>query len=405
MAANNFDVIVVGVGIAGMTCMYQLATKHKGIKVLGIETGKKFAKRRLQMSGAMGLLPSGDGKLYQNDLSKVADLTSLRQAKSAHTVFKKLLGQITTLELIKDRSPLVGVKKKLNKLGYDIQLNDYTQLYPKDIHALSKHVAGIMEMNKNIHFSFDNHVLAIHKQKNAFIVSCEDEKEYRCKKLVIAVGRAGWRWARDLYQHFGIIESNDIARFGIRIEANSNLMKDFNHSNCTITKPELEIGPLSWNGTIIPEDHSSTAITAFRSNEDRWKTDKVSFNLIGDRVFFGGGYEQMDRLSKLTFLIANDRILKERVSSIVNGRSKLCIMKEYDWLKPVIQELATIIPNIDKKAYFYAPTIIPSAPQINIGSNLETEVKNMFVIGESSGIHGILSAALTGIIAADEVAK
>jgi len=36
---------------------------------------------------------------------------------------------------------------------------------------------------------------------------------------------------------------------------------------------------------------------------------------------------------------------------------------------------------------------------------LETEVPGLFVVGESAGIHGILSAATMGIIASDNVCK
>jgi uncharacterized FAD-dependent dehydrogenase len=45
------------------------------------------------------------------------------------------------------------------------------------------------------------------------------------------------------------------------------------------------------------------------------------------------------------------------------------------------------------------------APKINIGSNLETEVEDMFVVGESAGVHGILAAGVMGAIATDNVCK
>ena len=238
-----------------------------------------------------------------------------------------------------------------------------------------------------------------------FLVQTEDG-EYRCKKLIIAVGRSGWRWAKELFANFGIIDNNDIARFGIRIETSSTNMKEFNRSNCTITKGDgLELGPFSWYGTVIPEDHLDVAISAFRSNENRWKSDKVSFNLIGNRPFPGTGFEQTDRIGKLTFVLANDRIIKERVSTIIAGKSKISIIPEYEWLKETLTDLGNVIPEIMAKAYFHVPTINPLAPKINIGSNLETEVDGMFVVGESAGIHGILSAGITGVLAADAVCK
>jgi uncharacterized FAD-dependent dehydrogenase len=266
-------------------------------------------------------------------------------------------------------------------------------------------MAETIEQSKNITYCFDNEVKKIYKNKSHFTIVSENQ-EYKCKKLIIAVGRSGWRWAKELYSDFGIIDNNDVAKFGIRIEVSSSIMKDFNKSNCTLTKGDIEIGPFSWFGTVIPEDHIDLAISAFRSNENRWKSDKVSFSLIGSRPYPGKGFEQTDRIGKLTFVLANDRIIRERVSHILNGKSKISILiPEYEWLKAAITELSAVVPEISTKAYFHVPTITAMAPQINIGTNLETEIDGMFVVGESAGIHGILAAGTMGIIAADHVCK
>jgi hypothetical protein len=410
--SNIFDVCVVGLGVAGTFACLKIAKDHKNTKVIGIEIGRGPAKRRQQLFGWLGSLPSSDGKLYQNDLSKVADITGLRRAKKAHTWFKHIMEQVNDFKVIKDRAPVVALEKKIKKLGYEVCLNDYIQMYPKEIHSLSKYMADTIEHDKNITFSFENEAVRISKQKNVFIVATE-KQEYRCKKLIIAVGRSGWRWAKSVYSNFGIIDSNDIARFGIRIEANSSVMKDFNRTNCSLIRGDVEIGPFSWFGTVIPEDHSlatdtqeiEMAISAFRSNEARWKTDKVSFSLIGSRPFPNRGVEEADRIGQLTFTLSNDRILKERVSSLMHGRSKISILSEYDWLKPTIAELATAVPEIATKAYFHVPCMIPTVPKINLGDNLESEVDGMFLVGESAGIMGILAAGLTGIVAGDAACK
>jgi hypothetical protein len=401
---KDFDVGIIGAGVAGAFATLKLAKDHKSTKVILFDLGRPPMKRRRQLEGWLGCLPNSDGKLYQSDVSKVADLTGLRRAKSAHTWLRHVMDQVDTFKVTKDRAPAVSMDKKLKKLGYEVALNDYVQVYPKEIHMLSKYMAELIEVNKNITFSFDSEVVRVVKQKNMFVITTE-EQEYRCKRLIIAVGRSGWRWAKNLYNSFGIVDNNDIARFGIRVETNSSIMKDFNRSNCTITKGDLEIGPLSWYGTVIPEDHLDMAISAFRSNENRWKTDKVSFNLIGNRPFPGNGFEQTNRIGGLTFVLSNDRIIKERVSSILTGKSKISIIPEYDWLKETITEFSQVLPELSTKAYFHVPTIMPLAPKINIGDNLETEVEGMFVAGESGGIQGILAAGIMGIAAADAVCK
>lgn len=403
---SNYDVGIIGAGVAGAFATLKLAKDHKNVKTILFDLGRPPMKRRRQLEGWLGCLPNSDGKLFLSDMQKVSDLAGLRKTKSSYTWFNKVLANVgEDFKVTKDKAPSISLDKKIKKLGYDVHLNDYIQVYPKDVHTLSKYMAETIEQYKNITFSFDNEVKRIYKVKNMFTVVTE-EQEYKCKKLIIAVGRSGWRWASELYHSLGIVDNNDTARFGIRVEMNSTHMKDFNKSNCTLLKgDELEIGPLSWYGTVIPEDHLDMAISAFRSNENRWKSDKVSFSLIGNRPFPDAGFEQTNRIGQLTFVLTNDRIIKERVAHIITGKSKISMIHEYDWLKNSLEELTSIMPEIITKAYFHVPTIMPMAPKINIGSNLETEIEDMFVAGESAGIHGILSAGLMGIIAADNACK
>jgi hypothetical protein len=402
---NNFDVGIIGAGVAGAFAALKIAKDYKNTKTILFDLGRPPMKRRRQLEGWLGCLPNSDGKLYQTDIDKVNNLVGNKKVKSAKTFFNKVLGEINDYKIYEDKGPSISATKRIKKFGYDLTLNDYIQLYPKDIHMLSKTMSEFIEKSSDMTFSFDNEVRRIYKQKNMFVITTDDQ-EFRCKKIIFAVGRSGWRWAHDVYSNFGIIDNNDIARFGIRVEINAPNMKDFNKSNCTIIKGnELEIGPLSWGGTVIPEDHVDLAISAFRSNENRWKTDKVSFSMIGNLSYPNNGFQQTDRIGKLTFVLSNDRIIKEKVSTILNDKSKISIMPEYDWLKNSLSELENIIPEITSKAYFHVPTINPLAPKILLGDNLESEIEGMYVVGESAGVTGILAAALMGTIAADSACK
>jgi len=402
---NNFDVGIIGAGVAGAFATLRIAEQHKDVKTIVFDLGRPPMKRRRQLEGWLGCLPNSDGKLYLSDMSPAKKLVGTRKAKAAHEWFMNTISNVNAFKTVKDKYPIASMTKKIRKHGYSISLNDYMQMFPKDIHALSKYMAEILEGNTNITYSFDNEVLSIRKHRSMFIVSSENA-EFKCKKLIFAVGRSGWRWAAEVYQKFGIIEDNDIARFGIRFEMSTGILKDFNKSTCTLSKNEdIKIGPFCWAGSIIPEDHIDMAISAFRSNENRWKTDRVSFNMIGSRIYPNKGFEQTDRLGNLTFVLANDRIIREKVSTVLNDKSKISIIPEYHWLKDAIVDFSEVIPDLSTKAYFHIPTIIPQVPKINIGTNLETELDGLFVAGESAGVSGILFAAMTGIVAADMVCK
>jgi uncharacterized FAD-dependent dehydrogenase len=402
--AKIFDVGIIGAGIAGVFASLRIADKYSDNRVLLIDLGKGVAKRRRQLEAWFGCFPTGDGKIYQNDYKKVSEIVDGRTVKGAKNYFNSWLYQINDNKIIKDLGPSSATLKTLEENEWDVQLNDYVQWKPEDIHGLSKIIVNKIESVGNITFSFDNEVFSFIKEKRHFAITTE-EGEFLCKKIIMCVGRSGWRWATKVYKDFGITLNDDLANFGVRVELPCQYMKEFNKSHCTLTKGDITVGPLSWNGTVIPEDHADLAISAFRSNEERWKSDKVSFNLIGSKYFKDDGCNQTDRLAKLAFLLSNDRIGKERVKSFLRGNSQLSLLPEYSWLNEAIEDLTNIMPNILTKGYFHMPAIIPMASTINLTPKLESDVDGLFIAGESANIRGIGASAMSGIIAADGIFK
>jgi uncharacterized FAD-dependent dehydrogenase len=407
MTIKHYDVILVGAGVSGSFAALKIAKEYPDVKVALFDMGRPPAKRRSQMWGFLGLFPNSDGKLYTNDLKNVEDMVGKRKAISAKKWMDDYLDKIIpNMKIIKDTNINKNLEKKIKKAKFDIQKNDHVQLFPKDVHAIAKHMGSIFYHCKNITNYFDTEIISIKKEKKLFILTTTEEDEvYSCKKLLLNIGRSGWRQASKLYEELGIIKNNDNAKFGIRIEMPVDMLPDFNESHCTLVRDDLEIGPFCWEGSIIPEDHIDMAVSAFRSNESRWKTDKVSFNLMGNRKFPSGGYQQVDRVGQLSFIIANERIIKEKISTIMNKKSKTTIIEEYDWLTKALKEVSAFVPDLLTKAYYHLPTIYPMIPKINVKTNMETDVKNLYVAGESAGIYGITSAILTGLIAADSICK
>lgn len=404
MSNNRFDVGIIGAGVAGAFAALRIAQLQPSVKTIIFDLGRPPGKRRRQLEGWLGCLPAGDGKIYTGDLDKVLKVADGRKAKPVHKWVMDIFQQANPMKFIQDSTPSSSAQKRLEKANLQFKLNDYYQWKPDSIHQLSRIISEQIESVKNVQVSFDNEVHKITKQKGVFTVNSA-AGDFICKTLIVCVGRSGWRWVNKLYKELGLAINDDIAKFGVRIEISSQYMKDFNKSHCTLFKDSLEIGPLSWNGTVIPEDHADLVLSSFRSNEERWKTDKVSFSLLASKTFKDAGCYQAERLAKLSFLLFNDRVSKERVRFFVKGSSQLCLLPEYVWLKEVLEDLEKVIPNILGRGYMYVPNISPIISEVKLGSNLESEVEGMFCAGESAGISGIGAAALMGGIAADSACK
>lgn len=401
---NKYDIGIVGAGVAGAFAALRIAQHHPATKTIIFDLGRPPGKRRRQLEGWFGCFPAGDGKIYPNDLDNVSSIADGRKTKPAYKWVIDTLSQSSSMKLHKDTLPHTGSLKKIQTANFKIQPNDYFQWKPENIHQLSRLISEEIKNVGNITFSFDNEVHKITKKKGYFQINTA-EGEYICKKIILCVGRSGWRWVNKLYKELDITINDDQATFGIRLEMSAHYLKDLNKSHCTLTRENLEIGPLSWFGTIIPEDHADLVISNFRSNEDRWKTDKVSFSLLSSHSFKDTGCYQADRLAKLAFLLFNDRVSKERVKTLIKGESQLSYLPEYSWLKKTLEELDGIFPNLLNRGYFYLPNILPITSKVYLDNALESELEGLFIAGESTGISGIAAAAIMGCIAADSANK
>jgi uncharacterized FAD-dependent dehydrogenase len=404
MNQNKFDIGIIGAGVAGSFAALKLAESHKNVKTVLFDLGRPQGKRRRQIEGWFGCFPTGDGKIYVTDEEKVCDISDKRKVNAANKWFFNHLNAINSSKVIKSKHPDLSVQKKIKEHGFEIELKNYIQWNPDSIHQLSKVVAEEIESSGNVTFSFDNEVHSLIKRGNVFVIET-DEGEYICKKIILCVGRSGWRWVNKLYKDFGILASDDIATFGLRIEIGAQYMKGFNKSHCVLSRNDLQIGPICWGGSVIQEDHADLTISAFRSNEERWKSDKVMFSIIGNRRFAGTGTTQTDRLGKLAFLLGGDRVGRERLRMFTKGETQLNQIPEYGWLADSIKEISDFIPAIINRSFFHFPDIRTMTSKINIGSNLETEIEGLFVCGESAGVEGIAAAGIMGAIAAGEACK
>lgn len=403
---SNYDIGIIGGGIAGAFAALRIAEYHSNLKTILFEFGRPPGKRRRPLEGWFGCFPTGDGKIYPDDADKIRDIADGRSVRAANRWFFQHLNEINSTKLIKSKLPDSSLQSKINKVGFELAVRNYYQWQPEAIHQLSKHIAESIENYGNVEFSFDNEVFEFSKHYGRFLVHTADGA-FKCKRLILCVGRSGWRWVNKIYRDLGILVSDDVAKYGIRAEIPTQYLKEFNNAHCILSRDDVQIGPFCWNGSIIQEDHADMTTAAFRSNEGRWHTDKVFFPIIGLRDCEDKGCAQTNRLAQLLFLLSGDRVGRERIKSFMKKQDQLSLIPEYNWLFDIITELAKteIIPQIITRGYYHYPDILTSTSKIRLESNFESEIEGLFIAGESAGISGIAAAGISGALAAENAAK
>jgi uncharacterized protein len=413
---NSFNIGIIGAGPAGVFAALRLAERYKHLKVVVFEFGPPppnclrqdpihVKRRRRQLEGYLGCFPTGDGKVYlEEDSAKVLQIADGRRVKALKDWFASHLDTVNISRNVKNKQPSTMVKKTISDNGFEFISHVYDQWNPDQIHQLSKITSEKIEAAGNVFLSFDTEVFDFLKNDKGFVVNTS-QGDFHCKKLILGVGRVGWRWVNNIYKNLGLLQPDNIAKYGIRVEMPSSALKEFHKSHCSLIREDLEIGPLQWGGSVIQEDHDDMTIAAFRSNEERWKSDKVFFSVKKKIEINTSPCAYVDRIAKLSHLLSGDRVGREKIKSFTNGIGDLVEMPEYSWITNTLKSLEPIFPNIINRGYFHVPDIDTNISKINIANNLETEIDGLFVAGECAGITGIAAAGIMGAIAAEGAAK
>lgn len=404
---QHYHLAIIGSGVSAVFALQKLVDLGYKQETIVFDIGRPPLKRRTQLHGWLGCLPNGDGKIYLDDNKELDDVIGGSYSDYMSEITKYLKSKITPTP-VTNAKPNKNVLKNISKQGFEFRHHKYLQTVPKDSHTLSKIISKNIYDLPFINFKFDEEVMEITKQSDGKYFIVTQYKEYTADNILLSTGRAGWRWSFDFLNGLGVIKDNNVMKLGLRIECPIKALPEFNESCCSLLSEKLSIGPMLWGGTVIPEDHTDLTITSFRSNETRWQSDKVSFNLLS-HITSDKATQELSRLAALTFIVSNDRVYKESLKTITAGKSKISIIQDYgflnkgkqSWLVDDIMKLNDLIPGIINKAYSYVPTVTTTSYNVQLNNKMQTPVGGLYVVGEAAGFSGLMPAMVCGYVFAE----
>lgn len=138
---------------------------------------------------------------------------------------------------------------------------------------------------------------------------------------------------------------------GVRVElANRFLIVDDLESEFNSAHDTTKIFDIYQEGKITVEKKDSMLIARGAKNEKN-STGLVNFSVMVEVV----NGEEIKRVVQIINVLGNDRLIREKVSTFVNGKSSLNAIPEMNELKKAFINLDSILPGFLKAGWYYAP--------------------------------------------------
>lgn len=438
---KHYDVVIVGAGVSGIFAAMKLIERTK--RILIIDAGKPLTER-LSLLGqdiagscsaeryfGFGGLGISEGKYnYTNDFGgTLANKIGAEQSLLYQQQVDQLLCRY-------------GAQKRDPYQTFDTQLDEraksfgFQLLSTKTRHlgtSLSVEIfqAFAAHLKNQIEFSFNTVVDQIMVRSSNFELSLAHQHNVTADKVIIAVGHSGIDWLQPIVQQLGLTCENTRLDLGFRIEMHGEqlaplLQKTFETKLCYQTEsysattycmnPKGRVIAKYQHGLVMPDGQNSREIE---------QSGNLNFSLFMPQWFTS--QQTADEYLHETIQTINqqqDRIVAQRLADIDQRFSQCKHQIKPTLSQATFTELATITPanylsntcdflsalekllgeSISGNTILYGMDSKSYAPVIKTDRQFSTDIANLYVIGDCSGVTSSLSqAAASGLWVAEHI--
>ncbi len=458
-AGDQFDVIIVGGGPAGLFSAYYLC-EHSNARILLIEKGKGPLKRKCPISetqtcitckpcnilsgiGGAGLF--SDGKLnYIHKLGKT-DLTQFMAKSDAEALIDETEEIFNRFAMDgpvfpTDMDEAKNIRKTAKKHGIDLLIIKQKHLGSDN---LPGHIASMRDYLKSkgvvIHTSEEVRDILVNKNRIKGVIT--NRKEYQANHVVLAPGRVGANWVGELASRFKLEVQQRGIEVGVRVEVHNDIMRDLCN---VIYDPTFFVQTSKYDdqtrtfctnmgGFVTQENYANFICVNGHAYLNR-KSENTNFAFLSKVILTEPVTDNQsygESIGSLATLIGGGKPILQRFGDLKRGRRSTWHRINKGYIEPTLHDvvcgdiamalperiLTNIIEGLEKLNYvvpgvsndetlLYAPEIKFFARQIDTIDHLETAISGLFVAGDGPGVAGnIVSAAATGLIPAKAIVE
>jgi hypothetical protein len=464
---NNYDVIIVGAGPAGIFTALELTKLNSNLEILIIDKGRNIEKRTCPAritgkcvncdpcgitfgwsgagafsDGKLSLSPEVGGRLLEyfseeeaQELINYCDSIYLKFGAN-ETVHGLNNERVEEIKYEASKHNIRLIECPVRHLGTELAYNVLKGMYDHLINNTNTDFSDLSEAKE---------LIVEDRKVTGIVVKTKDgDKEIRGKYVVVAPGRGGAEWLSNEAKKLNINTKNNAVDIGVRVEVPNSIMdhltKDLYEAKLVYYSDTFDnmVRTFCMNpGGVVSEEHYDDGIAVVNGHsysQEKLRTENTNFAMLVSTSFtepFNQPIDYGKYIAKLGNMLTGGPIMVQRLGDLLNGRrtdeSRLKKSTTRPTLKGAVPgDLSFVLPQrhltsivealrafdkiapglYSKNTLLYGVEVKFYSSKFDTDNNFETEIQNLYTIGDGAGItRGLMQASATGVIVARSIAS